>query len=285
MTDIDFPPSEKYQHRVRRGVLMASLLMAGWWGAIAPAQAQLWFYVDADGIAHFSSEKLDERYHRFSMSSLGPNDVPLDVPRPEPVQGQSQDDGMSEHDRKRLQFFVEQNSGYQRHALHIRTAAQKHGVDEALLKAVATAESGFNPLAVSPKGAIGLMQVIPATAERFGVSSDKKRSVEQKLKDPSINVPVGARYLRYLQAMFPERTDLVLAAYNAGEGAVQRYGNKIPPYKETQNYVKTVMALYKSLKPTQTTAMLGDAQLSGSLTDGSRLRMTIPTATWSITHY
>ena len=125
------------------------------------------------------------------------------------------------------------------------------------------------------------MQVIPDTAARFGVMGDPKRSIEQKLKDPAINVPVSARYVRYLQTLFPGRTDLVVAAYNAGEGAVQRYGNKIPPYKETQNYVKTVMTLYASLQPTLLAThggglYGGGAQLTRSPVDATRFRMTIP---------
>ena len=118
-----------------------------------------------------------------------------------------------------------------------------------LLQAVIATESGFDATAVSPKGAVGLMQVMPATANRFGVSSDAKRTVEQKLADPAVNVPTGTRYLRHLLDLFPGRMDLAVAAYNAGEGAVQRAGNQIPAYKETQSYVRTVLGLYAQLKP------------------------------------
>jgi soluble lytic murein transglycosylase-like protein len=177
-------------------------------------------------------------------------------------------------------YFAE-SSGSQRHAGQLRAAADQHGVDEQLLKAIATAESGFNAQAVSPKGAIGLMQVIPDTALRFGVEGDKKRSLEQKLKDPAINVPLGARYLRHLQTLFPGRTDLVVAAYNAGEGAVQRYGNRIPPYQETQNYVKTVMTLYQSLQPrwggdSVSTLCNMPAQQVCSVARSARLRSSLP---------
>ena len=110
-------------------------------------------------------------------------------------------------------------------------------------------ESGFDAQAVSPKGAVGLMQLMPATASRFGVSADKKRSVAQKLEDPVTNLGAGASYLRYLLKMFDGRKDLALAAYNAGEGSVQRAGNQIPSYRETQNYVKSVLGLYAMLKP------------------------------------
>jgi hypothetical protein len=93
------------------------------------------------------------------------------------------------------------------------------------------------------------MQLMAPTAARYGVKSDRRSSIAQKLTDPAINLSAGARYLRDLIAMFPGRLDLALAAYNAGEGAVQRAGNKIPNYPETQNYVKTVMQLYAFLKP------------------------------------
>ena len=131
----------------------------------------------------------------------------------------------------------------------LQEAARKYRLDYELLKALVTTESGFEPTAVSPKGAIGLMQVMPDTARRFGVDSDRWMSVEAKLADPKINVGIGARYLRLLLDMFPGRTDLALASYNAGEGAVQRAGNKVPNYKETQNYVATVTELYAALKP------------------------------------
>jgi hypothetical protein len=90
---------------------------------------------------------------------------------------------------------------------------------------------------------------MPATAQRYGVGSDKRGSIEKKLFDPHINIAAGARYLRDLIAMFTGDIELALAAYNAGEGAVQRAGNKIPNYRETQNYVKTVLQLYAYLKP------------------------------------
>jgi hypothetical protein len=93
------------------------------------------------------------------------------------------------------------------------------------------------------------LQLLAPTAARYGFKSDRRSSIAQKLTDPAVNLSAGARYLRDLMAMLPGRLDLALAAYNAGEGAVQRAGNKIPNYPETQNYVKTVMQLYAFLKP------------------------------------
>ena len=131
-----------------------------------------------------------------------------------------------------------------------------NSVDFELLQALIVAESGFDAQAVSPKGAVGLMQLMPATARRFGVRADKTKSIEQKLTDPKTNISAGTRYLRALMQMFPGKLELAVAAYNAGEGAVQRAGNQIPNYKETQNYVKTVMQTYRALKPPSSVAEL-----------------------------
>ncbi len=92
-------------------------------------------------------------------------------------------------------------------------------------------------------------RAMPDTARRYGLDGDKRVALAQKLTDPRINIKTGTRYLRDLINMFPGRLELALASYNAGEGAVQRAGNQIPNYKETQNYVKTVMQLYLVLKP------------------------------------
>ncbi|MBA3973959.1 MAG: hypothetical protein C0504_07040 [Candidatus Solibacter sp.] len=111
----------------------------------------------------------------------------------------------------------------------LRQASETHGVDPLLVHSVVAIESGFNPLAVSPKGAQGLMQLMPGTARRFGVTDSF---------DVRQNIEAGVRYLRHLQRMFKDDR-LALAAYNAGEGAVMRYGG-IPPYRETEQYVEKV---------------------------------------------
>lgn len=115
-------------------------------------------------------------------------------------------------------------------------AAREAALDPALVHAVISVESGYNPAARSPKGAIGLMQVLPATASRYGVT-DPGRS-------PQANLKAGTLYLSDLMLMFDSRIDLALAAYNAGENAVLRYGQRIPPYRETQLYVPAVLARY-----------------------------------------
>jgi hypothetical protein len=114
----------------------------------------------------------------------------------------------------------------------IAATADRHGLDRALLAAMVQVESRFQPRAVSPKGARGLLQLMPATAARFGVRDSF---------DPLQNLDGGAQYLRWLLARFDGRTDLALAAYNAGEGAVDRHGRQIPPYGETLRYVNRVL--------------------------------------------
>lgn len=126
-----------------------------------------------------------------------------------------------------------------RHTLRIDHAARASGVDAALLHAVIRAESAYNERALSPKGAAGLMQLMPATARRYGVTDRF---------DPDQNVLAGAYYLRDLLAMFDGRVELALAAYNAGEGAVQKHGGRIPPYGETLRYVPRVMHNYRSMQ-------------------------------------
>ena len=148
-----------------------------------------------------------------------------------------------------LQRYLAQHPNLKKYEPLMTQAAHDYAVELPLLKAVMAAESGFNADAVSPKGAIGLMQVMPATAERYGLQADKRRSVSDKLADPKTNIRLGARYLRDLMRLFPDQLTLVLASYNAGEGAVQKYRNSVPPYPETQNYVKLVTQFYHLYKP------------------------------------
>jgi hypothetical protein len=120
----------------------------------------------------------------------------------------------------------------------VASAASRHGVDPRLVQAVIQVESAFNAKARSPKGARGLMQLMPATAARFGATA------ETDLFNPAVNVDLGVRYLRVLSDQFADRLDLVLAAYNAGEGAVMRNGHEVPPFRETRDYVRKVLDLY-----------------------------------------
>jgi soluble lytic murein transglycosylase-like protein len=221
----------------------------------APAQAEVWGYVDSKGDAHFSTEKVDERYELFfrgdeSFDTSRAGKAPRAVAVPTAP--------------AKLIAFFDVSPSYKQVKHHLREASKDQGIDYELLKALIATESGFDARAVSPKGAVGLMQIMPATAERYGVTGDTRTPVGKKLTDPRTNIKTGTRYLRYLLDLFPGRLELALAAYNAGEGAVQRAGNKVPNYRETQNYVKTVMQLYGMLKP------------PSNLRSPGRIRMELP---------
>ncbi len=116
----------------------------------------------------------------------------------------------------------------------ILAAARRHGLNPRLVAAVVRAESAFQPRAVSRKGARGLMQLMPATARRFGVEVSE-------LFTPERNLEAGSRYLRWLVDRFPEDLPRILAAYNAGEATVERYQG-VPPYRETRNYIRRVFS-------------------------------------------
>lgn len=122
----------------------------------------------------------------------------------------------------------------------LEQAARRHGVDPSLVAAVMYVESRYRPQARSPKGALGLMQLMPATASQYGVRT------AQALLDPHVNIEVGTQHLRSLVDRYGDRLDLVLAAYNAGEGAVARHGHRVPPYAETRDYVRRVMTLLET---------------------------------------
>lgn len=206
------------------------------------ALADVWGHIDEKGVAHFSTERRDPRDEiffrsgqNFDTTSLSGSATPREVAVPTAP--------------RQLLAYFDVSPSYKRVKHHLREASRNNNIDYELLQALIATESGFDAQVVSPKGAVGLMQIMPATAQRYGVAADKKASIENKLADPGINIATGARYLRDLINMFPGQMELALAAYNAGEGAVQRAGNRIPNYKETQNYVKTVMQLYTLLKP------------------------------------
>ncbi len=126
-----------------------------------------------------------------------------------------------------------------KHAGTIEVMASRYKLPKSLIHAVITAESAYDSEAVSRAGAVGLMQLMPGTAKRYGVKNRR---------NPNENVSGGAQYLRDLLVMYDNNLQLALAAYNAGEGAVKKYNNTIPPYRETRNYVKKVIAFYNKYK-------------------------------------
>lgn len=138
--------------------------------------------------------------------------------------------------QKNSPVFREDASTYDR---LIRRYADEYNVDFALVKAIMTVESSFNPYAVSDKGARGLMQMMPSTAGRYGV---------RDIYNPVENVRAAVKHLKYLSDTFNNKSILVIAAYNAGENAVKQYRG-IPPYEETQNYVKKVLSYQRRYRP------------------------------------
>jgi soluble lytic murein transglycosylase-like protein len=127
-----------------------------------------------------------------------------------------------------------EGSGSRKYGDYIRSAADRHGLDENLIHSIIEAESNYNPSAVSVKGAVGLMQLIPETASRYGVAD---------IFDPAQNIDAGVRYLKDLFSLYRSDLRSVLAAYNAGPEAVKKH-NGIPPYPETERYVRKVLRIY-----------------------------------------
>lgn len=183
--------------------------------ASLPARADIYSFTDERGVVHFTNiPGLDKRY-RLIRREAGSS-----IPR----SGQA---------------WMPTDADIRRFSGIIDVAARSHGIEPALVQAVITAESGFNPNALSRKGASGLMQLMPDTARRYGV---------QNIFDPVENIHGGVRYLRDLLAMFNGDMRLAVAGYNAGENAVIRAGNRIPPYAETQNYVPKVIHYYNQFR-------------------------------------
>ena len=184
------------------------------------AHADIFRYVDADGAVHFTNVPQDSRYKVYLKEKRAPDPVA------ETLAGE-----IRHYDEK----------ARARYAKTIQDAAKATRLEAALIHAVISAESGYNPFARSPKGAAGLMQLMPETAKRYGV---KNRL------DPVQNISGGARYLRDLIRMFNNDVQLAVAAYNAGENAVLKAGNRIPPYQETMTYVPRVMTYYRKYRTT-----------------------------------
>ncbi|HEY9396756.1 MAG TPA: lytic transglycosylase domain-containing protein [Burkholderiales bacterium] len=195
----------------------------------AVAQADVYSMVDADGRVRFSNVPNDSRYKLYMREQSAPADkadrVRVTLDKRLPGGG----------------LFA--NPALQRrpyHA-HVLAAAKANDLDPALIHAVITAESNYSPMAVSPKGAIGLMQVMPTTGARFGVTA-------KALRQPDTNIRIGTQYLAWLLDRFDGDVELALAGYNAGENAVLRHGQRIPPYAETRAYVPRVIGYYEQLR-------------------------------------
>jgi len=169
-----------------------------------PAEAQIYAWRDANGTLVLSDRKLDEGARTFSV----PEAPSIRSTRPAPVLAV----------RERYEPLIQEHAG-------------RHSLRPELVRAVIQVESGFNSRARSPKGAMGLMQLMPATARELGVDDPY---------DPDANIRGGTTYLRRLIDRYEGNEELALAAYNAGAAAVDRYGRVVPPYRETQDYVKRI---------------------------------------------
>lgn len=162
----------------------------------------------------------------------------VDIEAPSPARWRPS--SSSDPARAQVLSFASDSKGLQS---AISLAARRHGLDPRLVDALIHVESRHQPTARSPKGAMGLMQIMPGTAERYGVMQ------QHYLLNPAVNLDVGVRYLRDLLQRFNGRLDLALAAYNAGEGNVLKYGFRVPPFAETQAYVRNIMQNYLSGAP------------------------------------
>lgn len=182
-----------------------------------PAAADVFHFIAEDGTPTFSDQPSDARFRLLLRSD--PQVRAAASPTPLRLGTTA----------ARRRFFKEE----------ISAAAQAYRIDAALLHAIVEVESGYNVKAVSPKGALGLMQLMPATARRYGVADPL---------DAAQNLRGGARHLRSLLDFFSGNNELALAAYNAGIGAVLAHGRRIPPFAETRRYVPAVLHSYKQLR-------------------------------------
>jgi len=196
------------------------LLLLLWAISAGIAQADIYRYVDADGTVHFTNVPQDSRFKIY-------------------LKEKKTSDPVTDTLTSEIRDYGEKARA--RYAKPIQDAARATRLEAALIHAVISAESGYNPFARSRKGAAGLMQLMPETAKRYGV---KNRL------DPAQNISGGARYLRDLIRLFNNDVQLAVAAYNAGENAVLRAGNRIPPYQETMTYVPRVMTYYRKYRTT-----------------------------------
>lgn len=185
---------------------------------LQPVLADVYSYTANDGAVNLSNVPLDSRYS-----------VLVAEPKEQAV-------AASATDISTQALIVTNKIRYDR---MVNEVANTYGLESALLHAVISVESRYSPKAVSKKGAAGLMQLMPVIARRYGVADPL---------DPVQNLHGGAKYLRDLMKKFNNDRSLALAAYNAGEGAVAKYGNRIPPYRETTNYVPRVLGFYRKYR-------------------------------------
>jgi soluble lytic murein transglycosylase-like protein len=215
---------------MKRARLFAACVAGLAAAASASAQPALWGFVDGRGVAHFANHAVDGRY-QLVLGDPG-------TPQPGRVPGKTDGAGS-------LLTWLDIAPEVKAVLPWLRESARLNGVDAELLTAVITVESGFNPQVVSPRGAIGLMQLTAESADRYASAAERQTPALTRLRDARTNIETGARMLADLTRRYP-RIDVALAAWNAGESAVRRYGG-LPPIDETQAHVHLVMELYWAL--------------------------------------
>jgi soluble lytic murein transglycosylase-like protein len=199
-----------------------------------PVCAEVWAYVDGEGVAHIAPSRVDSRY-RLVLGDVGT----ADPAAPQRVPGKTDRTGG-------LLTWLDIAPEVRVLQPLLREVAREHGVDVELLKAIIAVESGFNARAVSRRGAVGLMQITAATADRYATPGERQRPAAQRLLDPRINVQTGARMLADLTRRFGDIA-VALAAWNAGEGTVRKHRGRVPPIDETRAHVHLVLELYWAL--------------------------------------
>lgn len=230
-----------------RGLL--ALLVVGWTAGVSASQADLTSAETATAaVAGWMNPNQPVRVIMPAMTQGAPKHTRVIWPKSasaqlpstatKPVAWSPATTGAPPASRSRLTPQMQQT---------LMRASQHYGVDAYLIKAVIHAESAFNPLAISSKNAIGLMQVLPTTAQDMGLQAQDGMSVEQLLTDPRVSIVVGTRYLAEQLQRFGS-VELALAAYNAGPGAVMRSGNRVPNYPETRAYIQRVQQLQRSYR-------------------------------------
>ena len=193
----------------RQTLVLALLLSIGCVASGPGSAGEIYRYVDSKGVVHLTDRPTHDGYQLVQKAG----------------------------NKSRISRinFRDKDANRKRFASRIAEVASRYQVPEALLHAVITIESAYDPNAVSRAGAVGLMQLMPATAKRYGVADRR---------NPSANLTGGTRYLKDLLLRFDSNLELALAGYNAGENAVEKFGNRIPPFDETRNYVRKVLQLY-----------------------------------------
>ncbi len=195
--------------KIRSIYYLLAIMIVFLFSATVCVQADIYMYIDADGVMHFTNAPTEsDRDYRVYI-------------------------------RERSSYRSSRSYSPDKYDELISVASKQYGVDSRLVKAIIKAESDFNPTAVSKKGAMGLMQIMPQNFQHLDIEDPF---------DPRENIMGGTRYFRYLYDRFDGKLALSLAAYNAGPTAVDNYNKTIPPYRETEQYVQRVLTYYRNYK-------------------------------------